>query len=53
MVVSSEAGGIGTKVIKTKYPVVEGTSLGTTKLSDEVILEPEKNLTPGKNWGSI
>ena len=34
-------GGRGTAVIRTDYPVVEGTTAGTTKLKEEWKLEAE------------
>lgn len=36
-------GGIGTRFIKTDYPVTEGTTAGTTKLKKEFILEAEES----------
>lgn len=42
MTVSSGPGGIGTRHINSNYPVEEGLELGTTKLSDDYILEPEE-----------
>ena len=37
MTVKGDTGGIGTKGIKTKYPVTEGLILGTTKIKGKTI----------------
>lgn len=39
-------GGIGTRFIRTEYPVVEGTTAGTTKLRAQPHLIAEERLTP-------
>jgi len=38
-------GGIGTRFIKTNWPVTEGTTAGTTKLREKPNLEAEERLT--------
>lgn len=38
-------GGIGTRFIRTDYPVEEGLIAGTTKLKDDYALTPDVDLT--------
>ena len=47
MVVVGETGGIGSKAIATRDPVVEGITAGTTKQTGTVLnLVPELSLIP-------
>lgn len=44
-------GGIGTRAIRTEYPVDEGLTAGTTKLKDNYALTPEEeDLTSSDDW---
>jgi len=36
--------GIGSKELKTSWPIEEGQTLGTTKLSEDFVLIPENSL---------
>lgn len=52
MVVVNDSATAGEKELKTDWPIIEGTTLGTTKLSKKYLLEPqEKDLV--EHWGSI
>jgi len=39
-------GGTGSRFLKTKWPVAEGLTAGTTKLKRRSKLEPQEDLTP-------
>jgi len=40
--------GIGSKELKTKWPIEEGLTLGTTKLPETIGLIPEETVVPLK-----
>lgn len=44
MTVTVGTGTASSKYVKEEYPVVEGTTLGTTKLKDDWFLEPEESI---------
>ena len=39
-------GGIGTRFIRTEYPVTEGLVAGTTKLKEDWVLEADESVVP-------
>ena len=42
MTVEVGTGGVGTRFIKTEWPIEEGLTLGTTKLSEDPALIPQE-----------
>ena len=53
MVVVSDVAKAGDKELKTNYPIVEGLTLGTTKLKDDRVLEPQEEDLCLDHWGGI